>query len=475
MNLSDLRAELADRASETDDRHGDLLPGVRRKITTTKRRRAAGAVGALAVVAVVAFSIIPGGADSGDPDPIQNPPTHLPEDITQHDVTFPGVADGDLLQHAVVGDYGQGTVEFDWTPVSDALTVRPLCSSINPHRQVRVTVDDLTVLHRSCNGSITPVDGTTVAASDTLWLRIDVGRPARVRVELTDAAGRPVIEPLTQVGVGLYRTGPRATLNAMPSTPYQPDRADYEKNGIRYRGVVGGDRLEKAAVGDTGQSVLTETVFPSTTDLVFRTLCLAQDAYVATLTVDGKEVSSIDCGPGDSTDAGTAGGVAREPGRGWPDLITVGAPHTVMLALHDRAGRPAKSDRVVLGFGIYQQGPSEIVDGTALPSLREVNGHLYELADLRTQPATSKELTIPTPGGTPYLLSYGSTANLGAGSFRFALVENGTADGPDIDGPAGGVSTVERTARPAGSATLRVTRGRPTTGKLILAIYMPVR
>lgn len=473
MNITELRDELAVRAAETDERHDDLLPGVRRKITTTKRRRTVGGLAGVVTVAVVAVSIVPNLTGSDSADPIDNPPTQIPSDVTQNGITFPGVSEGDLLQQAFVSKPGESSAEFIWTPTSKTLTIRPMCSAPpDKQRSVQVFIEGLAVASQPC--SFLPGESMTLSSTDTLWLRIDVGKPAEVKLQLIETIGGPVADPQSQVGVGLYTTGPRATLNAMPSTPRPSTSGDYEKDGIRYRGTVGGDVLEKAVVGDRGQTTVMTNYFPSTADLEFRVLCLAEDVYNAALTIDGKSIISNGCGPGGSTDAGTSDGAVPDTGKVWP-FIRIGDQHTVMLRLEDRDGRPVRSDQAQLAFGIYQQGPFELIDGTvALPNFREHSGYEYELTDWRTVPATSKTVTIDTPAGTPYLLSYGSTPDLGAENVQLLLTQKkGEAD--SLVGPNAGIETVGRTARAAGTATLRISRGKATKGTLLLAIYTPVR
>jgi predicted dinucleotide-utilizing enzyme len=110
MKLTDLRDELTARADSVEDLAPDLLPGVRRKISQTKRRRTAavsGFVGCVAVIAALVTGVIPGLAKT-TPQPAED----IPTDYVKNGITFHGAEGADRLLKAWVGEPGENTLEF---------------------------------------------------------------------------------------------------------------------------------------------------------------------------------------------------------------------------------------------------------------------------------------------------------------------------------------------------------------------------
>jgi hypothetical protein len=158
----------------------------------------------------------------------------------------------------------------------------------------------------------------------------------------------------------------------------------------------------------------------------------------------------------------------------------VGQVVDATVTLRDGRGRLVSRPGARIGLGIYRPGAQRIIDGVgdqqvSLDEVTEYGGYLYKLNDVRTVDAkTTDHLEIGTPEGKPFLVAYGST-DLGA------VMATGTLTGlsPAGGGYSGsgehgiGVGLVGEAARKAGTATLAVTGGKPTGGKLLLGIYVP--
>lgn len=479
MKLTDLRDELSTRADESEQHaYGDLLPGVRRKVRRTKRNRIAGSVAGVATVAIVAAGIVPNLTGSDSPDPARTPTVQPPADHTRNGITFKGLeANGDILQQARIGDAGQNAVSFRWTPTTRGAALRVVCTATDTiNHSASVRFNGVSLLSE-CIGGTEPGPPQDLPASDALWTNITPGEPVDVTIELVDTAGRRVTDRSATLGAALYTIGSRIEPSGpMPSREPATGPDDYTRDGIRYRAKIGGDTLVKAALGSRGQEVVTFTFTPTSTDLSFSPFCLADTKHWMHIDLNGKQGFGISCNGNGSTDAGLDNQTSR-PGKGWYELEP-GRPNTVTVRLTDKNRRPVTDDDARIGVGVYRRGPQQAVQGDGdvvdLPKVREYNGYLYRLADVRTAPAgRGASVSIPTPAGVPFLVSYGSS-NTGS-QVRVALSGAGS-DAAELSGPDGaGVGLTDQPAGAAGQATLKVAEGNPVKGKLVVAVYTPLR
>lgn len=122
MNLTDLRDELSDRAGTVEP--SDLLPGVRRRIRSTKRRRVAGSLTAVAAVVALGIAIAP-SLTTGAPDPADT----VPDDYTRDSVTLKGMVGTDRLDQAWIGAVGEPRGSFSWTPTTNDVVVYSYCAA----------------------------------------------------------------------------------------------------------------------------------------------------------------------------------------------------------------------------------------------------------------------------------------------------------------------------------------------------------
>jgi hypothetical protein len=481
MNLTDFREELTARAAESDEHPSDLLAGVRRKITRTKRRRLAGVLIGTAAVAALAIGVLPGLTDTSTPDPAVTP--KVPSDYTKDGLTLHGQVGSDLLEKGWIGRPGQNRLEFAWTPTRTKISLYTFCrSSELVMTTVLVQLNGHHATEQACNDasdSPDPANGIALGADSSVWLYAPVGKPARVTVSLRDEKGRELSGPATQLGLGIYGTGKHQPVGAPTQAP--PTTADdYVKDGIRYRAEVGGDSLAAAVIGSPGQASVKLKFTATGAKISLRSFCTANDDQygnpqyqVAVNLSSGVEERMTNC-DSQSTDAGGGGELTISiPGM-------VGQVVDATVTLRDGRGRPVSRPGVRIGLGIYRPGAQRIIGGVgdqqvSLDEVTEYGGYLYKLTDVRTVDAkTTNRLDIATPEGKPFLVAYGTT-DLGAATMTATVTGLSPAgSGYSGSGEHGtGVGLVGQAARKAGTARITVTGGKPTGGKLLLGIYVP--
>lgn len=475
MNPTDLRAELAARAADADrQEHTDLLPGVRRKIRATKRRRVATAVAGTAAVAALAIGVVPSVVDRGESDPVDRP-SPAPSMVTgETGIVFPARVDGRPLQAAEIGAVGQTSVSFLWTPDGAPIEIQTVCSSGSDYR-IRVTVDDLEVTTDGCAPLATATSGVTVLYDDDpLWSRLNSQAPARVGLALVDDDGKPVADRAAVLAAGIYRAADRVPTSAMPSQPPPTSADDYVEDGIRYRRTVGGDTLLAATITGTGRAEAVLRFTPPTADVRVNTVCLGRSDQQVTATINGKPLMVQTC-TGRVDDPGAGGILGGE--RGLHD-VQPGRPNVIRVRLTDRDGAsvpPAATTR--LGVGIYRLGDRRLIADprmapVLLPQIREHLGHRYYFSDAWTAPVTRGTVWIRTPANVPFVVVYGTDASNTA---PVRLRVEGVDGTPTTGGPGGGESEVGQPAHQAGLVRVRIVEGRPTKGKLYVALYLPTR
>lgn len=482
MNLTDLRAELAARATESDDRPADLLAGTHRRITRVKRRRVAGAVaGAVAGTAVVLGLLLPGTGPDSAPEPAVTPKS----DLVENGIRIPAQRGADRLEKAATGPVGQNALQFDWAPTTTGITLATYCRSTTFPNPVsaEVRINGQYVARNPCDETTAAPDSlhaTVVRPDGTLWLGTPLGKDARITVALVDEQGQQVTDPEAQLGLGIYRSGTAGG----PPTGIAPTSADdYVRDGIRYRATVGGATLAAAVVGDPAQTTAKVDFNFRGGELSLRDFCTTPydgPRYKVSVALNGRDVATLGKCESDSTDAG-AGGEVRIPGASRGLLPGKTAEATIRLT--DEQGRPVSAPGVRLGLGIYQPGPQRELDaGPGVAKIRldewaEQSGRLYKLTDVRTMDAArvaaNQKLTVPTPAGVAFLVAYGSS-DLGTAPAEVRL--SGLSQEPaalsSSRGSEGvGMSIAVEAARPAGAAQLYLAGGKPTKGRLFLAVY----
>lgn len=471
MKLTDLRQELTARAAESDEHAADLLLGVRRKVAQTKRRRAVGALASMSIVAALAVGVLPGLTTTSAPDPAVIPKS----DYVENGVTLPGQLGADLLDKGAIGTVGQNRLEVGWTPTTTQTSLYTVCSSsaVGTH-SARIEFNGHHVTDQACDSTENrpdPARSTVLQPDSSVWLDAPIGKPARVTVTLVDEQGRQVSDPTAQLALGFYRYGGRKVTGPPSQTP-PTSPSDYVKDGVRYRSKIGGDSLIAAVVGDPGESSVKVRFSATGAAIGLRDFCTTTSGgtqYEFAISLNGRPRASGGC-RSSSTDAGGGGRLVIADDS---DGIKPGQLVEVTIRLQDKAHRPVSPPGVRLGLGIYQPGSQRRIDGlTSLDEIREHQGYVYRLSDLRTVDARSnRQLEIPTPAEVPFLLAYGST-DLGSQQVAVTLTDLPAQDASLSGGTGGlGIGIEGKAARSAGTARLSITQGKPTRGKLILAIY----
>jgi hypothetical protein len=486
MNLTDLRAELDSRATEADDHLTDLVPGTRRKIRQTKRRRIACATAVVALLA--AGLLVPGLTSTTTPDPADPPPA----DYVKDGVTFHGMVGKDRLEKAWIGRFGEGPLNFTWTPTTNSVVLRSVCrSTASTPKSIRVWINSRLIADLECNSDTNSSDNGVrrLTSTDALWVDTPIGKPARVKVAIVDQLSHREGDQNAQIALGIYSSPVNTVDDAGVPTriaPTSPD--DYSKDGIRYRAKVGGDTLAAAVVGAAGQNSVQLTFRPTGTPVILRTFCTANNNGVYDSPPTGlwisiripEQVERRSTCFAHSTDAGAEGGSAISmPASTEP----VQATATVV----DAKGRPVSAKDARLAFGVYYQGAQRLVtapDGkqVSLDEVTEANGYTYKLADVKTaDAATTRRLAISIPTGKPFVFATGSTA-LGDPNEVSAKVTGLDTDyylttDPNTPGSPGdfGLNLTPMPPGQTGTATLEVEKGHPTKGKYVLAVYLPIQ
>ncbi|NEA36271.1 hypothetical protein [Streptomyces sp. SID13031] len=463
MKLTDLQNELNARAESTDQTP-DLLPGVHRKITQTKCRRKAaalGTVGGLAVIAAFAF-LIPSLTTS-----TPQPADEVPRDYVRNGMTLPGLEGADRLEKGWIGDAGDSTLDFSWTPQVQDTRFAGYCNT--GVYKFTVSVNDYIVGTGDCTtdpGSLHT--GISVSADRTLWLAAPAGKPARVVVRLTDANGRQVRGGDTVVALGIYRTAAVPAEGPPAQTPpTSPD--DYVKDGVRYRAKIGGDTLLGAKIADRGKNSFDFTFTAPGGPISLSVFCTAVNGdesggLALHIKFNGVEAGASGCA-GDSIDAGV--GSAWIPDKAPPAGQRVNV--TVQLESTSGGGLVTKPHDWI-GLGIYAKGKQRPIGDTYLNELVEYGGRNYRLRDVSTTPLASvHEMQIRTPPNTPYLVAFGSS---GDASEQITVRLSGLSEGTTSSG--GGIGTIGQPAGPVSQAIVKATGATKTSpGQLILAIYLP--
>ncbi|MEU4286919.1 hypothetical protein AB0E63_01755 [Kribbella sp. NPDC026596] len=457
MNLQDLRDELTTRATTTDERPTDLLPGIKTKIRRIRRRRVVTATGMAAAAVALAVTIVPGALTNSSPEPAE------PTPYTQNGFTVPGRLNAGPLLKGWVGTLGESRVEFDWTPTTKAINFVGLCR-VSSEALIWVRVNGFTVDHRPCTSEPAPITNGLTSES-ALWADAPVGRPAKVTLDLLSLQGRPLHDAAQQLAVGIYSD--ETQYGSAPWGPTQPD--DYVRDGLRFRQRVGLQTRLAATIGDRGaMQVGTSFVAPSRS-VVVQTLGTPED-YVVN---DVEYRIQVRLSDGNSVNGYPAIGDQGQLDTSQPIQLSVPAGRRVQVTarLVDKFGTAVSVPRARIGVAIYDSGPQVTVNGIDLDQEKEVDGTRYRFDHAVVVPATQGKVQLTTPVGKPFLWAYGNT-NLGPGvTTRFDGL-TAHQDGPPA---SSGFGWMTEDARPAPkTVSYQINAGRPTGGKLVIALYLPV-
>lgn len=469
MNLTDLRDELSDRADTVET--PDLLPGVRRRIRTTKRRRVAGSLTAAAAVVALGIAVAPGLTTSA-PDPADN----APDDYTRDAVVLKGTVGTDRLDKAWIGGVGESRGSFSWTPTTRDIVVYSYCAAPGTARYA-VRIGGREAASGPCNVAYSsPEDGVQIRPDAPVWLDVPLNQATTVNVRLTDNDGKVIESGNAQLGVGLYQAGRRDPIPGATDATPTPAPGDREENGLKFRATIGGDTLLTAAGGKPGVNKLSGSYKSTGRPVQIASFCTANDGvpkYPYDLRIDVGGVERISGCVALTTDVGTAGGGVLS------GISEPGETVNVTARLTDKSGREVTVPGARIGFAVYEKGPQRVYDGTTVDERTEYAGTTYQLADIQAADAkTTRQVSLRTPADTSFLVVYGSSG-LGAD------VE-GTLDGLSGQGMLStnhgdsatrswGLYTDGNRPGPTRTATLKITKGTPTKGKIILAVYTPAK
>ncbi|MGW6281039.1 hypothetical protein [Kribbella sp. NPDC055071] len=456
MNLQNLRDELTTRAADTDNRPTDLLPGIRRKVRRTRQRRFAAAAGTAVVAVALAATILPGTLTNSSP---AEPPSY-----TQNGYSLPGELNGDPLLKGWVGQAGENHVEFDWTPTTKQIQFDGHCTR-DTDATIWVRVNGFTVASRPCQKDI-PIQPSGVSFETALWADAPLDKPAKVTLDLVTFEGKPIQDTAQQLAVGIYSAKHRGLEQVQA-----PDRAgDYVRDGLRFRKVVGDQTRLGAVIGDRGVNEVSTTFVPRSHAVVVQTLGTAEDYLlqypngeyrVQVRFGDGSAVNGY-LGYGDQAQADSADAMQL--------TAPVGKPLTVTARLVDNKGRPVSVPKSRIGVGIYDPGTQITQNGIDFDQVKDLGNTRYRFVRSVVVPATQGKVELTTPVGKPFIWAYGSVG-IGAGVWTRWDGLTAHQDGP----MSGGFRWVNEDAQTE-PKTVRfyVNAGKPTGGKLAIALYEPV-
>jgi hypothetical protein len=276
MNLTDLRDELDLHVSGLEADTSAISAGIARKVRSTKRRRAAGAVGGLCAAVLAAGLVLtnqPGRAVV--PAPAVTSPSvtvgadgmpertipDAPGDVVKDGLRFRAKAADDTLAAAFIGDPGQSQATLSWEPTTDLVSVTAQCHLPGVDKNaagktlLRVGLEGTKPLFEGpCQVGSAPVGdlptgGVTPGEPGQGWDALTVGLTARLRVQLVDTAGKPVAFDSARVAAAVYELGPQRAVLDKTGRTVQVLPEVVEHQGYRYRldelgaGIVRGGAL----------------------------------------------------------------------------------------------------------------------------------------------------------------------------------------------------------------------------------------
>ncbi|MGO4661519.1 hypothetical protein AB4Z14_06600 [Terrabacter sp. 2TAF16] len=306
---------------------------------------------------------------------------------------------------------------------------------------------------------------------------------AALAVGVVTSLGRPAP---TVPAASSSSAAPMIGADGLPFRSVPDAPGDVVKDGLRYRARVADDRLVAGFIGDRGQGQFSLVWEPMTTHVSIGAECYlpgltdtAAATYMVTVSFGGTAGffgSSCAAGRPAERDLPAGGTVPGEPDQGWTEL-TVGRTASVRIQLVDaKTRKPVSVDGAQLTGAIYAQGARTLIRDlsgkpvAALPDVVEREGYRYRLEGRASvaDATTRDELVVPTPGGRPFLVTYGyaGTGGPSVGAEHLTgLVDESTA-------VSGGLTTAAQPARPEGTVTLRHDGAVAATGVRLVAVYV---
>lgn len=419
-NLHELRSTLDRHASDLVDHELSARVGsVRGRVRVIRRRRqAAGAVTAVAALAMVAsVALLPGPDATPNPAPAKVAGVTAPSTITSLGYRY----------ELVRGVEGQGTASVDL-----ATSDRPrLVSWATTGEDDEVDVSD-------GSGTTTSYD----VADFTDFVSVGPGADPTVSV----AAGG-------EEGVGL---------------------AIYELvgDGSTFRQRVAGSELIASVIGEPGQAEVSVDATASSDGVTYRAFCAGAPATA---------VVHIENADGDVVRGGCieGRGLPFDPGAGSGYAVSArsGDDVSATVRISQTEGGPTlESDSVVVGIAIYDNPSSQHQaagsDTTphlgAVPDLIEHEGHLYRFDRLVPAPQGEPELSVAGTGTSRPVLAVGYS-NAGEATVVFGSTNGGEttrSEGIPIGNAVIGLLS------DADVATVRVLGDAPAETRLAIALYV---
>ena len=178
---------------------------------------------------------------------------HPPEDYTRDGLTVPGTVGSDKLLKAWIGDRGQSSLTFVWTPTTNSIAFHAACEATGMYA-IRFRINGWYVAGRALRRR--PEAWRWTAASPSRrtplsgWAPRSASR-AEVTAELIDLESAPAGRRDSRIWFGIYSTASDPpSSNGAPARLAPVDAGAYQKDGVVYRKTVGGDTLAAAKVAD---------------------------------------------------------------------------------------------------------------------------------------------------------------------------------------------------------------------------------
>ncbi len=237
MNLTDLREELHSRTDGLDAEPSAVALAVAQRIRATRRRRAAGAAGGLAVAALVGSLVltnhpeqsvtpVPAGSSSTVPTGADEMPSRVvpdaPGDVVKDGLRIRARVADSILVAGVIGDAGQRSVSARWTPTTTHISYNAECW-LPPGTDRRVVEDTMVRVSLSGTEGYTassclteplaerdlPAESIVPGEPGAGHPELKVGAEATLTVELVTRDGERTAVPGARLAGSVYNLGPR--------------------------------------------------------------------------------------------------------------------------------------------------------------------------------------------------------------------------------------------------------------------------
>lgn len=166
-----------------------------------------------------------------------------------------------------------------------------------------------------------------------------------------------VVAVLAAIAAGLV-----PTLRSTPPAPADPPQ-DFTRDGLTVPGMVGGDRLLKAWIGDRNQRNLSFSWTPATDSITIHANCSGDDGILGVrFKINGWYVGDAGCGAEPEAWSMDFGVLLRPDSPFWLSS-PVGKPAQVTAELIDLQTRRPAGTNARIWFGIYSTGANPTANG----------------------------------------------------------------------------------------------------------------